>query len=274
MKRPLEQHYVLFGNPVGQSLSPLMHNAVFKREGLNARYHSLEIEDAGKIIDTMRSEGISGASITIPHKISVMPYLDALSESAAAVGAVNTITRSGEGFNGDNTDWLGIVRSLKESMGALQGKTFAVLGAGGTARAAVYGIRREGGLPVIINRTHRRAEMLAEEFNCGALPFTELSTFHADVFINTTPVGMFPHYDESPLPADRIKNFETIMDVIYNPVETKLLRLARRAGRRTVSGLSVFIYQGAEQLRLWTGIQPPVAFMRTIVGDALNHEKD
>jgi len=265
--------YSVFGNPVTRSLSPFMHNAVFRQCSTEALYDARCVEDAGRIIEEMKDENIRGGSVTIPHKVAVMKYLDEVTESAGRIGAVNTIIRSGDRFIGDNTDWLGIINTLKECM-EIEKKRFVILGAGGTARAALYGITGAGGHPVIVNRTPERGEALARDFDCDFISLSDFADLQGDCLINTTPVGMYAGRGRSPVPGQSLGNFTMVMDVIYNPLETRLLKEARRAGCRTVTGLDLFVRQGAEQLKRWLGIDPPVDFMKEIVRERLNHEND
>jgi len=263
--------FALFGNPVAQSLSPLMHSAAFREMKIDASYRVLRVEDPRDIPEKMEALDIRGASITIPHKTGIMPYLDAVSDSAARIGAVNTITRADGRLRGDNTDWTGLIRALGEAL-EIRGKRFAVLGAGGAARAAVYGILSEGGAPVVVNRTTKKGEQVAKEFGCDFYPLEEIQGIMGDCLINTTPVGMFPDMDASPAGADTLEHFEWVMDTIYNPLETRLLKDAAKAGRRTISGATMFVHQGAEQIRIWTGLQPPTDLMKRAVLERLRDE--
>jgi shikimate dehydrogenase len=265
--------FAVFANPVAHSLSPLMLGAAFRDMKIDASYRALRVEDARDIPLKMKALDMSGASITIPHKTAIMPYLDTISDSAARIGAVNTITRVKGGLRGDNTDWTGLVRPLKEALG-IRGKRFAVLGAGGAARAAVYGILSEGGTPVVVNRTAQRGEAVAREFGCDFLPLEEAGRITADCLINTTPVGMFPHMDETPVGADLLERFPWVMDTVYNPLQTKLLKDAAGAGCRTIAGIAMFVHQGAEQIRIWTGLEPPTALMERIVREKLSDDAD
>ena len=265
--------FAIFGNPVAQSLSPLMHNAAFNKMKIDARYIAICMENVQDIPGEMKEMNIKGASITIPHKTTVMKYLDETSDSSGRIGAVNTISCSDGKLMGDNTDWTGLILALKESM-EIRRKKFAILGAGGAARAAVYGILKEGGIPVVLNRTIKKGEKVAKEFGCEFYPITETGEIKGDCLINTTPVGMFPDTGKSPVSRNILKNFRCIMDIIYNPLKTKLLRDAEEAGCKTISGLSMFVHQGAEQLRIWTGCNPPVDFMKKIVLKKLKNERD
>jgi len=157
--------YCLFGNPVAQSLSPLMHNAAFARMKIAARFSALKVNDAAEIVRQIREFGIRGASVTTPFKTEVMALLDEAEESAEEIGAVNTIVNRGGRLTGYNTDWLGLARDIEDWIG-IRGKTFAILGAGGAARAAVYALRQRGGFPVVIGRTGENARTVAARFGC------------------------------------------------------------------------------------------------------------
>lgn len=265
MKRDL---FALFGNPVSQSVSPDMMNAAFARLNIPARYAAFQVARAETIRRRMDTLHIRGASITIPHKVAVMECLDKVTESAHAIGAVNTIIRDGGILTGDNTDWIGIVRALSEHMDIAH-RTFLVAGAGGTARAAVYGIAAKGGICSITNRTAARGETLAKEFGCDFVHPDDVYDASFDCFINTTPLGMKGYVDSLPVPADILDHFTVVMDVIYNPPVTKLLAEAKARGCTTISGVAMFVSQGAEQLRRWTGMKPPVELMKKTVMERL-----
>ncbi len=265
--------FALFGNPVAQSLSPLMHKAAFREMHVDASYRALRVENPREIPERMEAMDIRGASITIPHKTGIMPYLDEISDSAARIGAVNTVTRADGRLRGDNTDGIGLVRALSEAL-EIKGKRFVVLGAGGAARAAVVSILNEGGVPVIVNRTAKRGGQVAKEFGCDFYPLDQIQGITGDCLINTTPVGMFPNTDASLVSPDTLKHFEWVMDTIYNPLETRLLKDAAKAGRRIISGVTMFVHQGAQQIRIWTGLQPPTDVMKRIVLERLKNETD
>jgi len=261
-------HFILLGNPVRHSLSPLMHNAALQAMGINGCYTAFCAGDAGEALAGIRGLNIRGASVTIPFKTEVMEYLDEIDRDARALGAVNTIVNDAGRLIGYNTDWMGLMQSLKDKM-SVKGKTVAVLGAGGTARAAVYGVIREGGKPVILNRTEEKGRRLAARFACPFYPLSGVGRISADVLVNTTSAGLYPDVDQSPVDADILSRFEYVMDVIYNPLKTKLLCDAEAAGCKTISGLEMFVHQGAGQLKLWTGQDAPVALMRKTVRERL-----
>jgi shikimate dehydrogenase len=269
-QNPLEI-FALFGNPVGHSLSPLMHNAALKEMGINSLYVPFCIEHLDAAVKGIRGMGIRGVSVTIPFKSKIMKYLDTIDRQARRIGAVNTIVNRNGRLAGCNTDWLGIVIALSAVM-KIKGKTFAVLGAGGAARAALYGILKEGGRPCIVNRTPQKGRRLAREWGCPFFTLEEIKKVRADGLINTTPVGMSPHIEESLIPPEILSNFGLVMDVIYNPLRTKLLQDAERRGCAVLSGLEMFINQGAEQLKLWTGREPPGKLMRQVVSAALRSD--
>ena len=260
--------FAIFGNPLGQSLSPLMLNAAFAEMGLTARYGVCQTGDAAEAVRWIREMDLRGASVTLPLKETVMPFLDEVDRNAREIGAVNTIVLHDGRLRGYNTDSPGLVRDLEEWIG-ISGKTFVVLGAGGAARAALFSLLQAGGTPVVVNRTPERAEALAGRFGCRWVPITEIGCLQADCLINTTPVGMFPEADRTPLPKRELARFPRVMDMIYNPIKTRLLREAEAAGCAVRSGVGMFVHQGAEQFRLWTGMEPPRERMRKVVLERL-----
>jgi shikimate dehydrogenase len=215
-------------------------------------------------VQGLRGMDIRGVSVTIPFKSEIMEYLDDLDDEALRIGAVNTVVNDNGRLTGRNTDWRGLTQSLKEQV-EMEGKTVIILGAGGTARAALYGVVREGGHPVIVNRTDGKGRELAQDWGCPYESLKNIGKIKADILINTTPVGMFPHTDEKPLQDDVLTRYALVVDVIYNPLKTSLLQAAETAGCRTLPGLDMFVYQGAEQIRIWTGQEPPRALMRQVV---------
>ncbi|MCJ7664448.1 MAG: shikimate dehydrogenase [Desulfobacterales bacterium] len=265
MKTPALAIFALFGNPVAHSLSPLMHNAAYKKMGIDASYCPCCVEDLEEAIERIKKLPLQGVSVTIPYKTAVIAYLDEVDASSHKIGAVNTILHDDKGrLKGYNTDWIGIVRALEESL-EIKKKTFAILGAGGTARAAVFGILQRGGIPLIINRNPARGAEVAHEFGLPFYPLSEIKGISADCLINATPVGMAPDQAKSPLPRESLSHFRWVMDCIYNPLKTQLLKDAEEAGCRAINGLAMFVHQGAEQIRIWTGKEPPVELMREVV---------
>lgn len=262
------QVFALFGNPVKHSLSPLMHNAALKKMGMNGKYVACCIKDLESAVNGVRGMDIRGVSVTLPFKVAVMAYLDEVEEDALKIGAVNTLVNDQGILKGYNTDWIGLVQSLEENLD-IKGKVFAIMGAGGTARAALYGILKKGGIPLVLNRSVERGESLAREWGCSFYPLTDIAGVYADCLINTTSVGMISESKKSPVEDAILGKFPIVMDVIYNPLQTRLLRAAERLGCVTVSGLDMFVHQGAEQIRLWTGREAPRATMKQIVRETL-----
>ncbi len=265
----------LFGHPVGHSLSPVMHNRAFNVCGLNYRYAAFDIqpERVGSAVDAIRALGIRGVNVTVPHKISVIPYLDEIDEEAALIGAVNTIVNENGRLVGYNTDGRGYVRSLVEESGINVRKQSAVMiGAGGGARGVAVALL-QAGLPslVIVNRSVDKAKQLAEDIkhvNPSSVVHTVVPGDIPDVIkestllIQTTSVGMHPNVLETPLAPELLHEGMLVSDLVYNPLQTKLLQEAHNRGARTHGGLGMLIYQGALSFEYWTGIKAPVDEMR------------
>jgi shikimate dehydrogenase len=272
MARNSSEIFAVFGNPIGHSLSPVMHNAAFKRMKIDAHYVPFCVQNVGDAVRGIRGLDIRGVSITIPFKTEIMAYLDEVDESSLTIGAINTILNNDHGrLKGFNTDWSGLIRDLEESL-EVRGKTFAILGAGGAARAAVYGILKEGGVPIVVNRTVENGEEIAGEFGCQFHPLSEITRIKADCLINTTSVGMAPDSEKSPVMKKNLANFAWVVDIVYNPLKTRLLREAEEAGCTVLDGVGMFVHQGAEQTKLWTGKEPPRALMRKVVLEKLREQ--
>jgi shikimate dehydrogenase len=268
MRIEKERLFCLFGNPVGHSLSPLMHNAAYREMNLAARYQAFLVPDPETAVRLFREMGMEGASVTIPFKTSIMAHLDDFDEDCRAIGAVNTVwVRDGKLF-GANTDWIGFARSLKRHFD-IQGKTLAILGSGGGARAAVFAVRKEGGNPVLVCRNPLKGKELSRDFDCPSHPLSDLGSIKAHVLINATPVGMGPDVESTPARRKDLVHFQWVMDMVYNPLRTALLREAEAAGCGVISGLSMFVHQGAEQVRIWTGMEPPVDLMGRVAEEEL-----
>ncbi len=252
-----------------------MHNAALRELGLEGEYAAIHVtpQRLGDMIRSVREDGYRGINVTIPHKENVMSYLDELGEDARRIGAVNTIVNENGRLIGRNTDGIGYVRSLKEEAAAeLTGRRIVVIGAGGAARGIVHALAAEAPDRItLLNRTTQRAEELAREWSdlidLVALPADRAAQAleSADLVINTTSVGMHPHVDGLPLDPALLRGTEIVSDLIYNPLETRLLRLARERGCRTHGGLGMFVYQGAYALEYWTGVPAPVSAMRRAV---------
>lgn len=260
--------YAVFGDPVSHSLSPVMHNSAFAQAGLENFYLAFSVKDIAAAVGAVRGLGIRGASITIPHKVGVMKYLDRIDHLAGQIGAVNTIVNRQGTLYGYNSDCAGAVNALKEKTD-IRAKTVAVIGAGGAARAVGFGIRQEGGRLTIINRSKESGESLAAGLDCEFKLLSELQRLPYDIVINATSVGMMPHENHTPLNDALLEGGMTVMDLVYNPLKTRLLREAEKRGCTTIDGVAMLVHQGAVQFELWTGTKPPVDVMRKVVLEAL-----
>jgi shikimate dehydrogenase len=258
----------VFGNPVGHSLSPVMHNSALAQTGLDGCYFAFRVEDIAAALAGIRGLGIRGASVTIPHKISVMKYLDQVDPLATEIGAVNTILNDQGILHGFNSDCAGAIKALIEKT-SIRGKDVAVVGAGGGARAVGFGIKQEGGRPAIINRTPERGQKLASDLNCEFIPLAEVTHLPYDIIINATSAGMAPHDETVPLDTALLESGMVVMDMVYNPLQTRFLAAAEKKGCATIDGLAMFVHQGAVQFELWTGEKPPLDTMRKVVLDEL-----
>jgi shikimate dehydrogenase len=265
--------YGVVGFPLGHTLSPIMHNTAFEVTGVNAIYLAFETKDAEGFVKGMRALGIKGMSVALPFKSEVLAYLDDVDGMAEKIGAVNTIVNNNGRLTGYNTDALGALKALQDVLD-LSGMSCLLIGAGGAARAIGFVLREEGVRLTVANRSPERGMKLARSLQSTFVPLGDLSGIDADILIQTTSVGMYPHTDQCPIPEDLLKGDVMVMDIIYNPIETRMLKVARAHGSKTINGLSMFINQGAEQFRLWTGLEPPLSEMTKVVKEALSVEGD
>jgi len=241
----------VIGHPIKHSLSPLLHNAIYEKEGVDAVMLAFENPSIAELVAAIRALPIHLTAVTLPHKQSVIPLLDEVDPKAAAIGSVNTIVQRDGKLIGFNTDVIGIGMALKGA--DLKGKNTLLLGAGGAANAVSYHLKQEGANIFNCDRTLEKAQALCKKFGGTALTMGDFGGASYEVIINATPVGMFPNIDESPISADTIQSGATIFDLIYTPLETRLMREARAKGATAISGLSMLIAQGLEQERLWLG---------------------
>lgn len=260
--------YAVFGDPIGHSLSPAMHNAAFRHAGVNAAYLAFRVNDIRGAVAAVRALDIRGVSVTIPHKVSVMEHLDEVAPMAQEIGAVNTLINRDGRIVGYNSDSLGAVAALAEKVN-LSEKSVAVLGAGGGARAVGFGVRAEGAAVTVVNRSAERGEALARDIGAEFRPLADFDPGRFDVLVNTTPLGMSPRVENTPVSGEALTPGTLVMDIVYNPRETRLLREAAARNCVTVDGLAMFVYQGAFQFELWTGENAPRSVMRAAVAAAL-----
>ena len=250
-----------------------MHNTAFSALGYNGAYLAFRVTDIGKAVVGIKALGIKGASITIPHKVSVMDFLDELDDTAKKIGAVNTIISREGVLTGYNSDGLGAVKALLEKT-TIKDKNVVILGAGGAARAIGFAIISEGGRVTVINRTPANGEKLAKDLGADFQPISKLNKTECHVLINTTPVGMMPDIDAMPVRKQDLDKIMVVMDIVYNPLKTRFLRAAENIGCQTIDGVSMFVYQGAFQLELWTGMKAPVEVMKKAVLNALGKDDE
>lgn len=252
----------IIGYPLSHTLSPVMHNAVFKKYGMPWEYRVFETkpEDVVFMIKSMRREGIRGINVTIPHKHAVMNYLDKTDRAAAAIGAVNTIVNKNGKLTGYNTDYLGFGMTLRKNKINLKGRTVVMLGAGGAAHALAYAINLQKPAKFyILNIDVPMIERLVSRIKLKKALYSDISRTKAkdeilasaDFIINATSVGQ--HDKKAPYKIRKLKKGAVVYDIIYNPAKTPFLKLAQKKGARIMNGLDMLIYQGMESFRLWTG---------------------
>jgi shikimate dehydrogenase len=264
------QVFAVFGNPVSHSLSPVMFNRAFSKTGYNGVYVAFQVRAIGEGISAMRSLGIKGASITIPHKVSILDFLDELDPVAENIGAVNTVINHKGRLKGYNSDCLGAVSALEAST-CLEGKKVAIIGAGGAARAIGFGVKSRGSSLTLINRTVSRGEKLAVALDADFIPISELGSLPFDILIHTTSIGMTPHIRQSPIPDALLTPGLLVMDIVYAPLKTRLLKDAEAAGCRTINGMAMFIHQAAFQFELWTRVPAPLSVMKQSLMETLKN---
>lgn len=257
------------GDPIKQSIGPIVYNKVYEELGIDDQFIYLsclvKAEDIGGCIEGVRAMGIRGVTCTMPHKETVMLHLDKIDGHAKAIGAVNTVVNDDGVLTGYNTDWIGAVKPLEKAT-ELKGKKVAVIGAGGAAMAFVYGLTNAGCEVTIYNRTVEKAKTLAERFDCAYAPLSEQSDIkNAQIICNATSVGFVGKEDQTPIRPENITPEHIVFDAVYSPLETALLKAAEKAGAKTISGIEMYLHQGFEQVRLYTGHDAPEEAMRKIV---------
>ncbi|MEM1579888.1 MAG: shikimate dehydrogenase [Nitrososphaerota archaeon] len=268
----------LIGHPVKHSISPNIHNTLFQKLNLNYVYLAFDIDpkDLRSTVRGFRAMNVLGFNVTIPHKINVIKYLDKIDSSAKESGSVNTVVNRGGELVGYNTDIDGIINSLKDVEYDNCGRAL-VIGAGGVARAAIVALRNLGLEDIIVcNRRLWRAAALVRKFRndhlkMKAISISEASRYsrNASIIINATPIGMWPNVDETPLNSHEISRNAVVLDLVYNPLKTKLIIEAEKAGAKTITGLKPLIEQAAKAFMLWTSIDPPRELMWSVAEKTL-----
>jgi len=271
--------YCIIGNPVRHSMSPQVHNAAFAERGVNAVYVAFEVSDAQNAVRGMRALGIAGASVTIPHKLAVIPFLDEIEEPAKMIGAVNTIVNEKGRLIGLNTDGPGAVKSLKEADIKIKGRKVAMIGSGGAARAVSFTMAfREkvaeiAILGIVPGEMSKLAADLSKKTGVSARGITldrkkgaaRKAVEAADIVINASPIGMHPKQNHAPIPTEWLRPDAAVFDVVYNPLETRFIREATLRGCKTIPGVEMFLNQAVLQFERWTGKSAPIKTMRRIV---------
>lgn len=265
----------VLGDPVSHSLSPVMHNAAFNALGMDCEYHAFKVSPDA-LHDAVHGAfalGFGGLNLTIPLKEKALDIVKP-AELAKRIGAVNTVDFK-NGITGYNTDGLGAKKALEGQEIDVRGKKILLLGAGGAARAIAFQLAKDGGNVTIANRSQDRAESLANEVSkvgkakaCGLEDLKSLVK-ESDILINSTAVGMFPKISETIVTSGMMHSDLVVFDIVYNPINTRLLQEAKKAGAKTIDGVMMLVYQGAEAFKIWTGRTPPVDIMEKAVREKL-----
>jgi 3-dehydroquinate dehydratase/shikimate dehydrogenase len=277
--------YGVVADPIGHSLSPLIHNAAFQHYGMNKVYIPFRVprEDISRFIDEATQLGIRGLSITIPHKEEVIKKLTDVDVAVRGIGATNTVIFEGQKRLGYNTDYSAAMSSLEEALlkdnpgekteNLLAGKTALVLGAGGVGKAIIYGLTRRGVQVVVSDGVSRQAVALAKNFNCRSIDWAARHTVAADLLFNCTPVGMHPNVDETPYDKHHLRPSMIVFDAVYNPENTFLVKEARGRNCTVITGIDMFVRQACLQFKLFTGQDGPADVMRETIRRAIGAAK-
>jgi shikimate dehydrogenase len=266
--------YCIFGKPVRHSLSPVIHNALFNHYHINSVYLAFEPENIQNGLDSVRSLGIKGASITIPFKIDVIKYIDEISPLAEKIGSVNTLINTNGKITGHNTDGFGVLKPLIDLEIDLNLKKILIIGNGGSARSTAFTMIENGAFVFISGRSDEKIKQLEHDLsktknNAGSINLNLLDKQFMkdiDIIINTTPVGMEPEDNLMPLKPEYINEKHIVFDIIYKPDKTKLLKTAESRGCKIIKGINMLIFQAMMQFEIWTGVKPDPG----IVYSALN----
>jgi len=278
--------YGIIGDPIEHSLSPVMHNAAFRELGIDSVYVPFRVpsRSLGNAVQGLRSQGVSGFNVTVPHKIEILKYLQRLDPLAQRIGAVNTVQNVNGKLVGYNTDATGAVEALRQNGVSLGSSAFTILGAGGAARAIVFALAKISRRIVVLNRTLERAQSLKREVKRKAHRSIEIgqltrksltkALLTTDVLANATSIGMGDNPGCLPIEKTDLKRDLIVFDIVYGERETDLLRKARRVGCRTISGTEMLLHQGAEAFRIWTGRRAPIGSMRDALLAAMEAKDD
>lgn len=279
--------FAVIADPVGHSLSPLIHNAAFAHDGLPNRYLALQVpkDDLAIFIQWCKqNENFGGLSVTIPHKESIVKLLTQVEAAASGIGAVNTVIFDRGDALGYNTDYRAAMDCIEQAMEKkwgpdekIQGRSVLILGAGGVSRAIAHGLRQRGAIVTIASRSVERSEALAKDIGGRAIPWERRYDSRPGLIVNGTPIGMHPNIDDSPYDRKYLDERTIVFDTVYNPEQTLLLKNAREVGCTVISGVAMFLRQAAFQYKLFTGNTPPIEAMRKALKKAtspINYEVD
>jgi shikimate dehydrogenase len=259
---PETKVYGVLGRNVLKSLSPVLHNRALEARGLDAVYVPLQAEALAPFIEALPALGLSGFSVTQPYKVEILPYLQEVEEPAALAGSVNTVVVHDGMLRGSTTDGTGVLVPLKKKVD-VKGKNVVILGAGGAARAAALALMGKGAHVTLLARDVDKAEEVGTAIGCGSGALHEASLYPWDILINATPVGSGDTIQETPLPMDLHRAGAVVLDMIYDPLETRFLREAKAAGGKTIDGLQMLLAQAVAQFETWTGLEAPVDVMKS-----------
>ncbi len=270
----------LIGNPVEHSFSPPMHNAAFKALNMDYVYVAFDVlpENLGNAIMGGKALNIKGLNVTIPHKINVMEYLNEIDDVARLIGAVNTIDF--KNLKGYNTDGIGAIKAIKE-VTPIENKKVILAGAGGASRAISFYLAKENPEEIIIlNRNTKKAENLSKDLlnskltdnvKSGSIDEIEKYIRDGDILVDSTPLGMYPHTEDTPIATSDMMHEDLVVnDIVYNPNETALIKEALKADAKPVYGIKMLLYQGAESFKIWTNQEPPIDVMEKALKETLN----
>jgi shikimate dehydrogenase len=254
--------YGVIGYPVKHSLSPAMFSAAFWEYNMEDEYEHFEVhpDDLGAFMREVKSRPVMGLSVTIPHKETIIKHLDSLDVHSKNIGAVNTVVNVDGKLKGYNTDWIGAQRAIENNTG-LEDKHVLILGAGGAAKAVAYGCKQAGARVTILNRNVEKAKQLAENLDAEAGSIGDILQYRPHILVHTTSVGMAPNIDQTLVPTEFYKRGMFVMDIVYTPMETRLVREAKRAECRIIPGYKMLLYQGEKQFEIWFGKKPRTAKM-------------
>ncbi|HOA52657.1 MAG TPA: shikimate dehydrogenase, partial [Thermogutta sp.] len=274
--------FAVIADPVGHSLSPIIHNAAFQKFGMNKVYIPIRVprEDLYEFIDQAPQWGIKGLSVTIPHKEAILAKLTKADSIVRGIGAANTVIFEGKERLGFNTDCRAAIEAIEVALGTpvggrspIHGKQALVLGAGGAGKAVAFGLIRAGATVTLTDGDAEKARLLAEKLDCAYVPWDDRHSVACDILANCTPVGMHPNVDESPFDAKYLRSHMLVFDAVYNPENTLLIKDARARNCKVVTGVEMFVRQACMQFKLFTGRDGPADLMREVLKRATSAAK-